>query len=352
SDTIFELTPQELIYVTSEITPESEGEYNIEVRVDVNNDILEADEANNIAYKIFKLYPDLIIQDDGISFSNDNPPEGTKITVYVTIENIGSVDADTNFYIELYNGKPNSIEDGGSGVAVASVEVAKSIALNRDYTFELTWKVSKPTSTNEGSDSTISMYVIIDSGDDITELSEDNNFDSRDLTITKKLDISEESDDFGVIIAIGVLVLIIILAYLFVVPALGKKKGLFGNILKPSSGKKPAKSKKGSKKRDEETKGTKKVKPISKDKLKPPSKLSVVEIEGDSDEEKVSLKPKAVEPLEVAEVEEVEEEAEEVEELIEVEAMEVEEEYDDDLKPKRSKKDGVDFSSMSLIGLR
>jgi uncharacterized repeat protein (TIGR01451 family) len=349
-DTISDLMPQDLFIVTSEITPDSEGEYNIEVRVDVDNDIIEADEANNIAYKTFKLLPDLVIKDDGISFSNDFPPERTKLTIYVTIENIGSVDVDSNFYIELYNGKPNFIEEGGTGVAVASLEVTKSIELGREITFELTWKVAKPSGSSGGTDSVVSVYVVLDSGDDINELDEDNNFDTQELTIKNKLDIAEEEGDFAMIVGIGVLVFIIVLIYLFVMPAAGKRKGLLNKILKPRSDDKKSKPKKGPKKSEEEPKEPKKVKPISKDKLEPKSKLGVVEIEGDSDE-KVALKPKSAEVVEVSEIVEEEEEEVEVEEIIEVEPMGDEDEYDDELKPKRSKGE-VDYSSMGLIGLR
>lgn len=346
-DTISDLTPQDLIYVTSDITPDSEGEYNIEVRVDVNNDIIEANEANNIAYKTFKLFPDLVIKEDGISFSNDFPPERTKLTIYVTIENIGSVDVDSNFYIELYNGKPNFIEEGGTGVAVASLEVTKSIELGREFTFELTWKVIKPQGSDSGTESVVSVYVVLDAGDDITELDEDNNFDTKELSIKNKLDIAEEDGDLAVIVGIGVVIFIIIMVYLFVIPTPAKKKGLLNKVLPPRSDKKPSKPKKGAKKQAEESK-EKKVKPISKDRLEPSSKLRVVEIEGDSDE-KVALKPKSVEVSEIVEVEE--EEEVEVEEIIEVEPMGDEEEYDDELKPKRAKGE-VDYSSLGLIGLR
>lgn len=361
-DDVSELIPQEFTYTTSTWTPESAGDYLLEISVDENNIIIESDETNNKMYKTIKLYPDLKIVNEGISFSNNIPTEGTTITIFITVENVGSLDIDSNFYIEAYRGKPGFISSTGSntsgsstGTAIGSVEVTKSIGLGREYSFEIKWKTSKPTG-NSGSAADI--YVVIDSGNDIKELDENNNYDYAELTINKDLDIGEDGMDLTWLIVVGIIIFILIIGYFFVLPKLDKDQGL-GKMLNgllpggASTRSKPA-PKKG--KKDKGDKGKEK-KTVSKEQtIKPKSKSSsgykVVKVLGDEDEKEIRPEPDdEPEEVEVEEVEEVEEEKEE-ESTIEVEPIEVEvEEYDDEIKPKRPK-DEVDYASIGLIGLR
>jgi uncharacterized repeat protein (TIGR01451 family) len=353
-DDISELIPQGFTYATSTWIPESAGDYLLEISVDENNFIIESDETNNVMYKTIKLYPDLKIVDEGISFSNNIPTEGTTITIFVTIENVGSLDIDTNFYIEAYRGKPGFIGSTGSntsgsssGTVIGSVEVTKSVGLGREYAFEIEWK------TKTGSGIAAEIYVVIDSGDDITELDEDNNYDYAELTINKDIDYGEDGMDLTWLIVIGVMILILVIGYLFVLPKLDKDKGL-GKMLNgllpggASTKSKPA-PKKGKKDEGDEGKGKKTVskEQTIKPKAKTSSGYKVVKVLGDEGEKEIRPEPDD-EPEEV-EVEEVEEEEEST---IEVEPIEAEvEEYDDEIKPKRPKNE-VDYASIGLIGLR
>jgi uncharacterized repeat protein (TIGR01451 family) len=348
-DSVTELLPQDYSYTTSTWIPEAAGDYLLEVNVDVYDEIIESDETNNVGYKSFKLYPDLKIVDEGISFSNNFPTEGSKIKIYVTIENVGSLDIDNSFNIEIYRGKPGFISttgsnttSGSSGTAVASMEVTKTIGLGKEYSFELEWKTSR---SKDSSATKYDIYVVIDSADDITELNEENNYDHAELTINQDREFGEEGVDYTWAIVVGIIVMILIAIYFFVLPRLDKDKGL-GKMLKgkaPDS--EPSKSKSG-KKKDKSGKGKKTAskKPEPKSKRKPTSGYKVVKVLGDEGEKEIRPEPDE-------EPEDDEEEDEDEDDTIEVEPIEVEEEYDDDIKPKRPK-DEIDYTGVGLIGLR
>jgi len=348
SDSVSEIIPQGFTYATSTWIPESAGDYLLEVRVDKDNLIIESDEANNYQYRSIRLYPDLRIVDDGISFSNNIPNEGATITIFVSIENIGSLDIESPFYIEAYQGRPSGLGSnttgGTSGTAIGSVEVDKFIGLGRDYSFEIEWKTSR----KDSSSNTVDIYVVIDSGNDITELDEENNYDHAGLTINKEIDVGEDGVDFTWLIVVGIIVLILIVGYFYVLPRLDKDEGLgkilYGLVPAGGSSKSKAKPKKGKQDKDEELKkklDKKSGKPRSKTKAS--SGYKVVKVLGDDDEKEIRPEPDD-------EPEEVEVEEEEEDSTIEVEPMD-DEEYDDEIKPKRPK-DEVDYTSLSLIGLR
>lgn len=80
-----------------------EGAHDIYVSLDPFNEIPEADESNNLAYKIIhvRTLPDLSIRQQDIGFTNPRPRAGERINILAMIHNIESEPAN-NFTVSFY----------------------------------------------------------------------------------------------------------------------------------------------------------------------------------------------------------------------------------------------------------
>jgi subtilase family serine protease len=135
------------------------GCHEINVTVDFENNIAEADETNNWLCKNISVHApsiDLTISPTDISFSNSTPTVGDTVTIYAAIHNIGEVNAE-NVSVEFFDadtriGEPTIIP------SITADEVGNAYAI---------WKAT-PVGWHQ-------IKVIVDGNNTITELVENNN---------------------------------------------------------------------------------------------------------------------------------------------------------------------------------
>ncbi|MFH1376119.1 MAG: CARDB domain-containing protein [Candidatus Woesearchaeota archaeon] len=92
-------------FAQTEWTPEIDGDYDIYVWIDPENEIIEANESNNIAFKTLhvKTKPDLRIRNSDIGFSNNHPIHGQNIQLMAMVRNMEN-EPSGPFTVRFYDG--------------------------------------------------------------------------------------------------------------------------------------------------------------------------------------------------------------------------------------------------------
>ena len=92
-------------FAQTEWTPELDGNYDIHVWIDPENEIIEANESNNIAFKTLhvKTKPDLRIRNSDIGFSNNHPIHGQNIQLMAMVRNMEN-EPSGPFTVRFYDG--------------------------------------------------------------------------------------------------------------------------------------------------------------------------------------------------------------------------------------------------------
>ncbi len=300
---VFNLTTGSETRVYFNWTPTSIGKYLLEFELDPYQNLIEISRDNNIETIQLDFYFDLALLDTP-KFSNTGPNEGDKITISVTIENIGNVDITDSFTVNFYDGDPQL-----DGKRFESYFVTDDIPVEREIDISINWVVT-------GGSKEHTIYVEANPDHDFEEIDYENNIVYKSILVAKK---PTGDEDYSLFIIIIFIVAIILIIFLILAPSKqvpGKEKG----EAKPDkAGKTPepkAKAAKGRKDKEAEAK-----KPELKKKGKPGAIVSGAD-EG--------VKFKVVGEEEgVAEGEEVEERVEkpgEVEEELESVAEQPEEE--------------------------
>ena len=150
-------------------TPQIEGDYLIHIYIDPLDEIFEANESNNIAFKTLnvKTKPDLRVRAEDIFFSNNHPNHGDVIDVMVMIRNIESEPAENftvKFYDETYNHLigTTTMSIGGLQTEVATIP----------------WRVWVGNHT---------LNVFADSSNIMEEWNEDNNEANKTISVGRKV---------------------------------------------------------------------------------------------------------------------------------------------------------------------
>ena len=297
SKQIFNLSSGEQIIETFNWTPISIGKYTLEFKLDPYGYLIESDTDNNLQTLDLEFYADLGLLDAPM-FSNARPFEGEKVKITVTIENLGNVDINDNFYVDFYDGDPDT-----GGWLFAQYEVVEEITVGSDIDISLDW-------TARGArEHTI--FIEANTEHDIVEIDYENNIVQKTIIVEKK---PSEEEDYSLLIIIIFIIAIILIIFLVITPSkqpLGKEKGKTKPTPKgagkkeeiSAKGKKVKRPKKKPGKRvevEEEAEVDKEAKPADKVKFKVVDEeelKGVEEAAGVSDEEGA--------PVEVAEEEKV-----------------------------------------------
>ena len=113
--------------------------------------------------------PDLKINLSDIIFNDTSPVEGSNITINATIYNIGGVPAD-NFIVQFFDGDPSN-----GGTQINSNKTITSLDTGENITVNVNWTTSL---------GLYEIWVIVDSNNSVSELSETNNNASKNITIS------------------------------------------------------------------------------------------------------------------------------------------------------------------------
>jgi len=144
----------------------NEGPHTIKVQVDPYQSIPEADENNNNYSKNIYVHlpsPDLTLSPSDITFSEYNPLNGTQITIYAAIHNIGELDAES-VVVQLL--------DGNTEISLDTVPLIR----NGSYeTLNNTWTAMPP--------GLHSVKVRVDPNNAINESDENNNAATRTIYV-------------------------------------------------------------------------------------------------------------------------------------------------------------------------
>ena len=141
------------------------GDYEIYIEIDSNNEIIEMNETNNIAFKPFQVrtVPDLIVEPNDMFFSNPSPDEGEEITIFSMIHNSESVNT-TNFYVQIYYDDPSNM-------------IAEEIIYIEENGTQV---ILSPWTAMAGEHN---IYIDVDPYEEVEELDETNNFASRIINV-------------------------------------------------------------------------------------------------------------------------------------------------------------------------
>ncbi|MFH1133731.1 MAG: CARDB domain-containing protein [Nanoarchaeota archaeon] len=145
--------------------PEHEGDYQINVWVDPLNSVQEAREDNNLAIKTLHVTtkPDVRIRDQDISFSNNNPRAGQRVTAFAMVRNIESLPTGlftVRFYYDNWN---NLIGERNLTLDPFNTKIVNA-----------TWTAVQGTHT---------IYAYADSRYRVDELNETNNRGMKNITV-------------------------------------------------------------------------------------------------------------------------------------------------------------------------
>lgn len=166
------------------------GTHTVEIELDVDKEIAEANENNNEAKKNFKIYskPDVTVEDDDIVFSDDKPTEGETITITVTVTNNGDTEAinvSVTFYVDN-NLIGSALIPSIPGIETKFILLIPGIETGRSYTQD----VSISWTPTESGRHTVKVKLTCENEKNIT----DNEMET-DITILTKPDLTITTDD-------------------------------------------------------------------------------------------------------------------------------------------------------------
>ena len=128
----------------------------------------------------FDKLPDLTVNAEDITFSNDNPVEGSQITVSVLVRNEGEEDA-TNFFVEFFDGDP-----------------INGTKIGEDFVYRINPRSSKEVSVGWNVSAGIhDIYVVIDPLNIVLESNETNNVAFNTIKVLPDLTLSAEDITFS-----------------------------------------------------------------------------------------------------------------------------------------------------------
>ena len=149
------------------------GDQKIEVQVDPHNLISESDETDNSAAVAMSVAhgpaPNLVVVADNIGFSETEPISGTPITIYATILNNGNALAE-NVAIQFVDVTGGGVRPIGEQQTLAAIEPGSSAVAFAQY-------------VARGARGLRSIQVVVDPGNFIREISEDDNEASASLSV-------------------------------------------------------------------------------------------------------------------------------------------------------------------------
>jgi hypothetical protein len=199
------LSPDELIYLSFYWTPTRTDNYLLEFEIDPFDSVIEGDEENNLVLFNLNFYYDIAITDKP-SFSKINPVAGDKITISVTIKNLGNSDIIDKFTVDFYDGDPDE-----GGLWITQYTITDKIAVDDDITISVEW-------VTKGGDRQHTIYVKANSGDDFTESNYENNIISETIFVSKESEMQDLTDYTSWIVLIFIIGIIIII-FLFLTPS-------------------------------------------------------------------------------------------------------------------------------------
>ncbi len=133
------------------------------------------------AYKDAKA--NLVINKEDITFSNQNPIEGSGVTVTAKVKNFGAIKAE-NFSIEFYDGNPVS-----GGLLIGQKYVISSLLPGEETEVKNQWNVLTPGKK--------AVYIKVDSGSAVKESNEFDNIAYNTLNVLPLPDFKIEADDLS-----------------------------------------------------------------------------------------------------------------------------------------------------------
>lgn len=146
---------------------------------------------NNVdRFPIFILIlPDLVIRQESIIFSNQNPKDGEEITIFFNVSNIGQIDA-SNIYIAIYDGK--KLLDS---FPINNIRKGYQTSMYINFTAKKGTK---------------NITIIIDPDNNIPELNETNNIAYKEITFQK-------GEEFPFLIYLLIVVVVILISLIFTI---------------------------------------------------------------------------------------------------------------------------------------
>lgn len=163
---LVQIKDRSTFFAQLEWIPEIEGDYDIHVWVDADDQINEENEENNIAFKPISVFtlPDLRIRDQDIGFSNNHPKPGDNIQIFAMVRNIENLTAE-NFTVFFYDMRTHSILG----------EIEMSIEGLQTEVVIIPWTVTSPGEHE--------IIVIVDRYNIIEEIDETNNRASKIINV-------------------------------------------------------------------------------------------------------------------------------------------------------------------------
>ncbi len=205
SKIVYNLSADDFEQISFQWTPTDAGEYLLEFEIDPDNNIIEADTENNIFELELEFKVDVALLNKPV-FSKDNPVEGERIKISITVDNIGSVDITKSFQIDFYDGEPSM-----GGKRFARYTLNDDLTAGDDVIITVSWKT-----TGGGRQHTI--YVEANPEINFTENDYDNNAITATIQISNK-PRSEEFGDYTSWILLIFFVAIIIIVFLVLTPS-------------------------------------------------------------------------------------------------------------------------------------
>ncbi len=144
------------------------GYHDIYVYLDPNNEILEANETNNVASRpvFVEVLPDLKINSDDISFTDLHPRNGEEMDILAMVHNVENSIPTGQFVVSFYLDNMNNL----------IAEENLSLGPESTETLIVPWTAIEGYHT---------IIVKVDSGHDVTEQDEENNIASQQISVQK-----------------------------------------------------------------------------------------------------------------------------------------------------------------------
>jgi subtilase family serine protease len=201
---VINLSAKDIFQLTFNWTPTRSGEYTLEFEIDPYNDIIEATKNNNLITLSFNFSEDVGLLKEPV-FSNNNPKDGEKITISITVKNLGNVDITKPFQVYFYDGNP---DDDGERFAIYNINEA--LSANSDLVATVEWKVK-----GEGDHQ---IFVEVNPNRNFSEINYGNNKISKSIHVLKESKIGDLTDYSSWIILLIFVVGILIIVFLFFSP--------------------------------------------------------------------------------------------------------------------------------------